>query len=121
LLADDHKVMRDGLAAFLEKRAGIEVVGMAADGQETIALATKLQPHLVIMDVGMPGLGGIEATRRLAATWPQIKVIGLTMHADKSTHDAMCAAGAVDCLRKSGPTHDLIRAISVATSLIAPE
>jgi PAS domain S-box-containing protein len=121
LLADDHKVMRDGLATYLEERSGIEVVGLASDGQEAIGLAAKLQPDVVIMDIGLPRLEGIEATRRLVATWPHIKVIGLTMHADKSTHDAMCAAGAVDCLLKSGPTHDLIRAINKAAAPISPE
>jgi PAS domain S-box-containing protein len=120
LLADDHKVMRDGLATFLEKRPNLEVVGMATDGKETIELAARLQPDVVVMDVEMPGVHGIEATRRLTATWPRIKVIGLTMHADQSTHDAMCAAGAVDCLPKGGPTLDLVRAISAAASATAP-
>jgi len=116
LLADDHRTMRDGLAAFLEQQPGIEVAGMASDGQEAVDLAAKLQPQVVIMDVGMPRLDGIEATRRIRSAWPHVQVIGLTMHADDSFHEAMRTAGAMDCLVKSGPTEDLLDAIRTAMS-----
>jgi len=120
LLADDHKIVRDGLASILHKRAGIEVVGMAADGQEAVTLAGALQPHVVIMDVSMPRLDGMAATRQIVAMWPQIKVIGLTMHADDVSLDAMRAAGAFDCLPKSGPTETLVSAICAATGPPTP-
>jgi PAS domain S-box-containing protein len=120
LLADDHKIVRDGLAAILHQRAGLEVVGMAADGQEAVTLAGVLLPHVVIMDVSMPRLDGMAATRQIVATWPQIKVIGLTMHADDVSLDAMRAAGAFDCLPKSGPTENLVSAIYAATHWPAP-
>jgi PAS domain S-box-containing protein len=116
LLADDHKIMRDGLALILNQRPGIEVVGMAADGQEAVTLAGTLQPQVVIMDVSMPRLDGMAATRQIMARWPQIRVIGLTMHSDDASQDAMRAAGAVACLPKSGPTETLVSAICTATS-----
>jgi PAS domain S-box-containing protein len=120
LLADDHKIVRDGLALILHKRAGIEVVGMAADGQEAVTLAGALQPHIVIMDVSMPRLDGMAATRQIVERWPQIKVIGLTMHADDVSLDAMRAAGAFDCLSKNGPTETLVSAICAATGTTTP-
>jgi PAS domain S-box-containing protein len=116
LLADDHRTMRDGLATFLEHQSGIEVVGTASDGQEAVDLAAQFQPDVVIMDVGMPRLDGIEATRRIRSAWPHVQVIGLTMHADESNHAAMRTAGAMDCLIKSGPTEDLLHAIRTAIS-----
>ncbi len=120
LLADDHKIVRDGLAGILNHQTGIEVVGLAADGQEALALTAKLQPHVVVMDVSMPRLDGIAATRRIAAAWPQIRVIGLTMHADETSHNAMRAAGAIDCLVKTGPTDDLVAAIRTVTGPAGP-
>jgi PAS domain S-box-containing protein len=114
LLADDHKIMRDGLALILNQRPGIEVVGMAADGQEAVTLAEMLQPQVVIMDVSMPRLDGMAATRQIVARWPQIKVIGLTMHSEDASHNAMRAAGAAACLAKSGPTETLVSAICTA-------
>ena len=88
---------------------------MAADGQEAVTLAGTLRPHVVIMDVSMPRLDGIVATRQIVANWPQVKVIGLTMHADDATREAMRAAGAFDCLAKSDPTEILVGAILAAT------
>jgi len=120
LLADDHKIVRDGLAVILNTQSGIEVAGLAADGQEAIAMTASLQPHVVVMDVSMPRLDGIAATRHIVATWPKVKVIGLTMHADETSRDAMRAAGAVDCLVKTGPTDDLVNAICAATGSAPP-
>jgi DNA-binding NarL/FixJ family response regulator len=105
---------------ILNTQSAIEVVGLAADGREAIALTASLQPHVVVMDVSMPRLDGIAATRHIVATWPHVKVIGLTMHADEASHDAMRAAGAVDCLVKTGPTDDLVNAIYTATSPATP-
>jgi CheY-like chemotaxis protein len=116
LLVDDHQVVREGLTTLLAQCPDLTVVGLAADGQEAIELAHTLQPQVVVMDVNMPRLNGIETTRRIAAAWPSIKVIGLTMHADESSHDAMRSAGAVDCLVKSGPTEALLQAIRAAMS-----
>jgi CheY-like chemotaxis protein len=120
LLADDHKIVRDGLAVILNAQSEIVVVGLAADGEEAVALTASLQPHVVVMDVSMPRLDGIAATRKIAVAWPHIKVIGLTMHADEASHDAMCGAGAVDCLVKTGPTDELVSAICAATGSAGP-
>ena len=120
LLADDHKILRDGLAAILNAQSGIEVVGLAADGEEAIALTASLQPQVVVMDVSMPRLDGIAATRQIAAVWPHVKVIGLTMHSDDASRNAMRAAGAVDCLVKTDPTDNLVKAIGTATGTTEP-
>ena len=120
LLADDHKIVRDGLAVVLNSQPGIEVVGAAADGEEAVDLTAKLQPQVVVMDVSMPRLDGIAATRHIAGAWPLVKVIGLTMLADEVSHEAMRAAGAVDCLVKTGPTEDLVNAIFATAGSPAP-
>ena len=117
LLADDHKILRDGLAIVLNSQSGIEVVGLAADGEEAVALVASLQPDVVIMDLSMPKVDGIDATRQIAAARPRTKVIGLTMHADDASRDAMRAAGAVDCLVKTDPTERLVTAIAAAMNL----
>jgi signal transduction histidine kinase/ActR/RegA family two-component response regulator len=116
LLVDDHQVVREGLTTLLAQCPDLAVVGLAADGQAAIELAAALQPQVVLMDVNMPRLNGIEATRQIAAAWPRIKVIGLTMQADESSHNAMRSAGAIDCLAKNGPTETLLHAIRAAGS-----
>ncbi len=116
VLADDHKVMRDGLTALLAQQSGIEVVGVASNGQEVIKQASKLQPDLVIMNINMPRMNGIQATQEITAAWPGIKVIGLTMHADTLRREAMLKAGAVDCLSKSSLSRDLIKTIHAAVT-----
>ena len=108
LLVDDHKIIRDGLRAILEKQEGMEVVGEAADGHEAIALLRVVRPSVAIMDVTMPGLNGIETTRRIAGEFPDVKVIGLSMNADRRYVLAMLSAGAVGYLLKNA-TPDEIR------------
>jgi DNA-binding NarL/FixJ family response regulator len=110
LLVDDHKMMRDGLRAILE-REGLEVVGEAENGHEAIALARREKPGIVVMDVSMPDLNGVDATRRLVAELPGVKVIGLSMHADRRYVVAMFAAGAVGYLLKNSAADELIRAV----------
>ena len=108
LLADDHKMMRDGLRAVLE-RDGVEVVGEAQNGREAVALAHELRPDGLVMDIGMPGLNGIDATRLLSAELPKTKVVGLSMHVDRRYVIAMLEAGAVGYLVKNAASEELLQ------------
>jgi PAS domain S-box-containing protein len=101
LIVDDHKIMREGLVGLLQFESDMEVVGEAPDGPQAVELAEKLKPHVVIMDVNLGEMSGIEATRRILAKDPEIKVIGLSMRADKDTAAAMRGAGAIAYLPKS--------------------
>jgi PAS domain S-box-containing protein len=111
LVADDHKIFREGLVGVLESFPGIKVIGEADNGEQAVALAGELRPDVVIMDISMPRMNGIEATRRLCAEQPQIKVIGLSMHDQEDMAEAMKKAGAVQYLTKDGPSEDLLQAI----------
>lgn len=102
LIVDDHQIMREGLARLFEFESDIEVVGEAPDGPEAIALADKLRPDVVLMDVNLGEMDGVEATRRILAADPEIKIIGLSMHVDRSVANAMRDAGAVAYLTKRG-------------------
>ncbi len=108
LIVDDHNVLREGLAELLRFESDIEVVGEARDGPEAIELARKLEPDVVIMDVNLGQIDGVEATRRILSNNPEIKVIGLSMHLDRSVTKAMRDAGAAAYICKGDPTEDLI-------------
>lgn len=114
VLADDHRMMRDGLRAVLEK-AGIEVVGEAGNGEEAIAEVARFRPDVVVIDVAMPGMNGIEATRRIAVEMPDTKVVGLSMNADRQYVIAMLDAGAVGYLLKNAASEELLVALDVIT------
>lgn len=116
VLADDHPIVRNGLARVITDERDLEVVGLAADGQQAVELTRRLQPDVVIMDVSMPNLDGVEATRQVSAEWPRIKVIGLSMHDDQTHSTAMRQAGAVDFVIKSGPPSELLDAIRAYTA-----
>lgn len=111
LLVDDHKIIRDGLRAILEKQEGMVVVGEAANGHEALALLPAIHPDVAIMDVTMPGLNGIEATRRIRSEAPATKVLALSMNADRRYVVAMLAAGAAGYLLKNAAADELIRAL----------
>jgi PAS domain S-box-containing protein len=111
LLADDHKMLRDGLAGLLRGVSDIEVVSQASDGEMALKLAHETNPHVVIMDVTMPHMNGIDATRRLTAELPQIKVIALSMHEREEMAEAMREAGAVSYITKGAPAEILTAAI----------
>jgi DNA-binding NarL/FixJ family response regulator len=110
LLADDHQMVRDGLKALLE-REGLQVVAQAATGREAVAQALQFRPDVAIMDISMPELNGIDATRRLVAEIPGIKVIALSMNSDRRYVVAMFAAGASGYLLKNSASDELIQAI----------
>ena len=111
LLADDHSVMRTGLRALLERQPNLEVVGESENGRETIKLVDSLKPDIVIMDVGMPGLNGIEATQAIVNQHPNTAVVILSMHADESYVMRALKAGARSYLLKDSAPADLMRAI----------
>ncbi|MFD1539247.1 response regulator transcription factor [Nonomuraea guangzhouensis] len=112
LLADDHPVYRDGLAVLLGSIPGIEVAGTAANGAEAVERAAELQPDVVVMDVRMPGLDGIEATRRVVADSPHIAVVVLTMSEEDATLFAAMRAGARGYLLKGANQAEIVRAIT---------
>ncbi|MEZ5312890.1 MAG: response regulator transcription factor [Thermoanaerobaculia bacterium] len=111
LLVDDHEIVREGLRTLLEQEDGIEVVGEGEDGEQAIRLARSLEPDVVLMDVLMPGIGGIEATRRLAELPAPPRVLVLTSVAEESAIREAIAAGALGYLMKDVSRHDLVRAI----------
>ena len=111
VLADDHQAYREHLRNKLDQEPDMTVVGEAADGQEAIDLMRRLAPDIVVMDVMMPEMNGIEATRQIAAAFPGVKVLGLSLHDDKQIVDAMRAAGAFGYLLKNQPFTELTGAI----------
>lgn len=111
LLADDHKILRDGLRTLLESKPGMEVVAEAGDGRTALLLVKKHAPQIAIMDITMPDLNGIEATRKMCDESPGTRVIALSMHADKRFVAEMLAAGARGYLLKDCAFEELERAI----------
>jgi DNA-binding NarL/FixJ family response regulator len=116
LLADDHEIVREGLRNLLEKQEGFEVVAEAEDGLTAVKKAKKLSPDLVIMDIGMPDLNGIEATRQILAESPHIKIIALSMHSETRFVSEMLKAGASAYLLKDSAFEELIQAIQASRS-----
>jgi DNA-binding NarL/FixJ family response regulator len=106
LLVDDHRLLRQGLRKAVEE-AGFDVVGEAGDGEEAVRLASALQPDLVLMDISMPVLDGIEATRRLRGSVPDTRVVILTMHGEESVIDRALRAGAAAYLLKDCSTDEV--------------
>ncbi|MCC6407544.1 MAG: response regulator transcription factor [Planctomycetes bacterium] len=114
LLVDDHKMMREGLRALLVGVPDIEVVGEAPDGRVAMDLVRTLSPDVVVMDVGMPELNGVEATRRIRNEFPRVKVIALSTHTDKRYVHHMLEAGACGYLLKISAHDELLRAVRAA-------
>jgi DNA-binding NarL/FixJ family response regulator len=111
ILADDHKIVRQGLRTLLEQEPDLEVMAEAEDGRMAVRLARELSPQVVIMDVSMPDLNGIEATRQVLAECPGVKVIALSMHADRRFVMNMLKAGASGYLLKDSAFEELATAI----------
>ena len=111
LVADDHEDFRQGVEALLAASTTIEVVGHAADGQEAVTLAMDLQPDVVLMDLHMPRLNGVEATARIVASSPHISVLVLTMMEDEDSVFAAVRAGARGYLLKGARRHEIVRSI----------
>lgn len=111
LLADDHQIIRDGLCSLLTNEPDIEVVGEANDGRAAVEMTQRLKPDIVVMDITMPGLNGIEATRQVRAISGDIKVLALSMHADKRFVAGVLHAGASGYVLKNCAFKELVQAI----------
>ncbi len=113
LLADDHKIVCDGLKALLEAQPDMEIVAQAENGREAVKLAQKQKPDMIIMDVAMPDLNGLEAVRQILSTHPHTKIIALSMHADRRYVTGMLSAGASGYILKHCAFEELVQAIRV--------
>ncbi|NOY99126.1 MAG: response regulator transcription factor [Chloroflexi bacterium] len=111
MLVDDHEVVRTGLKSFLETQAALKVVAEASNGAEAITRALDVKPDVILMDITMPGMDGLEATRQLKALCPECMVLALTVHEDKQYFMKMLAAGASGYLTKQAAAEELISAI----------
>ena len=114
LLVDDQKIVRAGLCSLLDRYPDLEIVGEAGGGEEAVALATSLQPDVVLMDLTMPGINGLEATRQIRATVPAVKVLALTVHEEEAYFFEALNAGASGYVPKRASPDDLLAAIRVA-------
>jgi two-component system, NarL family, response regulator NreC len=112
LIADDHGVLRAALRALLKARPELEVIGEAGDGNQVLQLAGELKPDLVLMDISMPGLGGIDTTRELKARWPSIQVLILTVHEDEELLREAVGAGASGYVVKRALESELLNAMA---------
>jgi DNA-binding NarL/FixJ family response regulator len=115
LLADDHTVVRKGLRLLLESQSGFQVIADAADGREAVALAERYTPDVVVMDVAMPSLNGIEAARQITAKLPRTAVVFLSMHSDEGYVLKALKAGARAYILKDCAEHDLIDAVKAVS------
>lgn len=115
LLADDHGIIRDGLRSLLEKEPDIEVIGEAQDGRKAFELVQKLQPDIVIIDIAMPNLNGIDATRQITSKFPDVKVIALSIHSNRRFVANMLKAGASGYVLKESLFDELSHAIHTVT------
>jgi two-component system response regulator NreC len=116
LIAEDHQTVRDGLRVLIEREPGMQVVGEAADGLEVIAKAKELQPHVIVMDVSMPGMSGLNATRKLKQIMSDTHIIALTRHSESGYLNEMLQAGASGYVLKQSSSEELIRAIKAVVS-----
>lgn len=116
LLADDHKITRDGLKALLESQKNMIVIGEAENGRQAVRLASDLAPDVVVMDINMPELNGIEATRQIIAELPETKIIALSMYSDKRYVVGMLKAGVSGYLLKNCAFDELVSAITAVVA-----
>jgi NarL family two-component system response regulator LiaR len=124
MIADDHGIVRKGLAAYLKNLPDLTLVGEAQDGQEAVEICEKLQPDVVLMDLVMPELGGVAATRIISRQWPHVQVIALTSFQEKELIRDVLQAGAISYLLKNVSGDDLaaaIRSAHAGRSTLAPE
>ncbi|AQT70142.1 Nitrogen regulation protein C [Anaerohalosphaera lusitana] len=116
LIADDHGIVRQGIKEIVSQHEDMEVIGEAADGLTTLKLVRDLKPDIVLMDISMPDLNGVETTREIKRDYPDVKIIGLSMHSAKKFISEMLKAGASGYLLKDTGFEELINAITVVSS-----
>ncbi len=116
LIADDHTIVRSGVKLLLEAEPDIHVVGEALDGDQALALTEELQPDVILMDISMPGLDGLKATRQIKARWPDIHILILTMHRSDDYFYELLKAGASGYMLKAAETDELIHAVRVVAN-----
>lgn len=116
ILVDDHDIVRTGLRSFLDSQEDLEVVAEARNGEDAVKIACEIKPDLVIMDITMPGMDGMEATRQLKARNPECLVLALTVHEDKQYFMEMLAAGASGYITKQAAADDLVAAIHAVST-----
>ena len=114
VLADDHAILRDGLRMVLESQPGIAVVGEAEDGRQALELVEHLHPDVVVMDIAMPNLNGLEATRQIKRRYPAVKVVILTMHENRQYLTQIVKVGASGCVLKRSAGTELVTAVRAA-------
>ena len=112
LVADDHLAVRESLVRGLKFQANVEVVAQAGDGCAAVEMTREFQPDVVLMDISMPRLNGIEATRQIMAECPAVRVVGLSVHDSKQYADAMLRAGAAGYVVKDGDLDELLKAVN---------
>ena len=112
LIVDDHEIMREGMTALLRKYSQFEVVGQATDGRQALEMASQLKPDVIIMDVGMPNLNGIDATKKLLSLYPDLKIMALSAHSDGSIVAKMIKAGASGYMLKESAFDELIEGLN---------
>jgi DNA-binding NarL/FixJ family response regulator len=111
LLADDHQMVREGLRSLLEKEGDVEIVGEAEEGRKAVELVRQLQPDVVVMDITMPNLNGVDATRQIVGEYPDIKIIALSMHFSRIFVLNMLKAGALGYILKGDSSDELIEGV----------
>lgn len=115
LIADDHQVVRDGLQALLDVPPRYKVIGTACNGREAATMARKLNPDVVIIDIAMPELNGVDATKRMLAESPDLRIIALSMHSDKRYISGMLQAGALGYVRKESAFEEITSAVDAVS------
>ena len=116
VLADDHALVREGTSELLERAGGIRVVGQAADGLETLRLVEAVHPDVLLLDLGLPGLDGVEVARRVRSVSPHTRVVALTAHDEQAYVLAMLEAGAAGYLSKASRGHEVVQAVRAAAA-----